>query len=137
MIIVSTALVNWQVGWALVLAGFLTGAGLGLGFHRPEFLGGYGSFRRRLFRLGHIACVALGALNVLYALSAPPGAAGDLGALASLGWVAGGVCMPVGCFLTGWRQRLRLCLAVPVVALVIAATATLLAGLPCPPICRP
>lgn len=46
---------NWQAGWPLVLAAFVTGALIGRAFHRHDFLGGYGSFRRRLLRLGHIA----------------------------------------------------------------------------------
>ena len=43
----------------------MTGAVLGLRFHRDDFLGGYGSFRRRIVRLGHIAMAALGMINVL------------------------------------------------------------------------
>jgi hypothetical protein len=39
---------NFVAGWWLILAAFLTGAALGLGFHREDFLDGYGSFRRRL-----------------------------------------------------------------------------------------
>ena len=46
---------NWYAGWILILTAFLTGAGLGLSFHREDFWGGYASFRRRLVRLGHIA----------------------------------------------------------------------------------
>lgn len=61
---------NRQAGWSLILCGFVSGSLLGLGFHRAEFLGGYGSFRRRLLRLGHIALVALGMLNVLFSVSA-------------------------------------------------------------------
>jgi hypothetical protein len=49
-----------------VLLAFATGAGLGLFFHRDDFLGGYNSFRRRIVRLGHIALAALGMLNVIF-----------------------------------------------------------------------
>jgi hypothetical protein len=59
-----------RAGWVLVLLGLASGLFLGLGFHLDHFLGGYTSLRRRLVRLGHIALVALGALNVLWALSA-------------------------------------------------------------------
>ena len=55
-------LMNWQAGWMLVLVGFAVGSGIGLGFARDEFLGGYTSLRRRMLRLGHIALVALGLL---------------------------------------------------------------------------
>ena len=60
---------NWTFGWLLILSAFLTGAGIGIFFERDDFLGGYGSFRRRLLRLGHISLAALGMLNVLYGLS--------------------------------------------------------------------
>ena len=63
---------NWQFGWGLALSAFVTGALLGLCFHREDFLGGYDSFRRRLLRLGHIAQAALGMMNVLYGLSPWP-----------------------------------------------------------------
>ena len=45
---------NFIAGWWLILAAFVSGAVIGLGFHREEFLGGYGSFRRRLLRLGQL-----------------------------------------------------------------------------------
>jgi hypothetical protein len=61
--------VNWYEGWSMILVGFASGAALGLFFHHENFLGGYGSFRRRMLRLGHIACAALGMLNLIVALS--------------------------------------------------------------------
>jgi len=60
---------NWYAGWTLMLSAFISGAVLGLFFHRDDFLGGYASFRRRILRLGHIALAALGMINVLYSLS--------------------------------------------------------------------
>ena len=128
---------NWLVGWSLVLIGFLSGSVLGLFFHREDFLGGYGSFRRRLFRLGHIAFVALGLMNVLFSISAAPLGTGWEAALASGGFIVGGVTMPLMCFLTGWRDTFRHGLAVPVAALLIAVTATMLGGLPCVLACWP
>lgn len=102
---------NWQFGWGIILAGFLSGAILGLGFHRPEFLGGYDSFRRRMLRLGHIACCALGMLNLIV------GVAGH----ASLWLLAGSVTMPLVCFLTAWRKPFRHLFFVPVACLMVAA----------------
>jgi hypothetical protein len=52
---------NWYGGWALILAAFAAGAGIGLLFHREDFWGGYASWRRRLARLGHIALAAAAA----------------------------------------------------------------------------
>jgi hypothetical protein len=121
-------ILNWQVGWLLVLAAFATGAVLGLSFHREEFLGGYNSFRRRLIRLGHIALAALGLMNVIFSLSPWPPPATWTGAAASLCFVVGGAAMPVACFLTAWREPFRHVFAVPVVALMLAVIFTFIGG---------
>jgi len=104
---------NFTAGWWLILAAFATGAGIGMGFHREDFLGGYGSFRRRLARLGHIALAALGGLNVLYGLSPVP-------ACAVPGWLllAGGIAMPAVSFLSAWKPVFRHLFFIPVVLLV-------------------
>ncbi len=104
--------------WSLIVAGFLSGAALGLFFHRDDFLGGYGSFRRRLLRLGHIACLALGllALQLLDTLAthAAPIAPGWL----APAFLVGAALMPTVCFLTAWRRPFRHLFALPVALLV-------------------
>ena len=121
---------NWQVGWWLILAAFITGAVLGLFFHREDFLGGYASFRRRIVRLGHIALAALGMLNVIFSVSPwPPPAAWTSGP-ASIGFIVGGVAMPAVCFLTGWREPCRHLFFIPVLALMLAVVFTLMGGAP-------
>ena len=44
------ATLNFQVAWIAILAGLLTGAAIGMFFHAEEWLGGYGSWRRRMLR---------------------------------------------------------------------------------------
>jgi len=104
---------NFFAGWWLILAAFVTGAGIGMGFHREDFLGGYGSFRRRLARLGHISLAALGGLNVLYGLAPVP-------AVALPGWLllAGGAAMPAVCFLSAWKAGFRHLFFIPVTLLL-------------------
>jgi len=119
---------NWYVGWALILCGFVTGAGLGLFFHNEKFLDGYTSFRRRIIRLGHIALVALGMLNVLFSSSSQP--RNDLSRLASFCMALGGVAMPLVCFLTGWKPVFRHLFVVPVAFLVLAVVLVLCGGPP-------
>ena len=121
---------NWHCGWWLVLAAFVTGAVIGLSFHRDDFLGGYDSFRRRLVRLGHIALAALGIMNVVFSLSPWPVPGTWMATAASLCFVAGGVAMPAACFLTAWRKGFRHVFAVPVTALVLAVVFTTLGGAP-------
>jgi hypothetical protein len=120
---------NWLAGWVLLLLAFVTGAAMGLFFHREDFLDGYQSFRRRLLRLGHIALAALGMLNVIFSLSPWPAATHWTGRAASLCFVVGGLAMPTACFLTSWRTPFRHIFAVPVVALFLAVIFTLTGGL--------
>jgi len=123
-------MINWYFGWAAILAAFVSGAGLGLYFHQPEFLGGYSSFRRRIVRLGHIALAALGMINVLFSLSPMPSASSLPTQIASIGFVIGGITMPAVCFLTGWRIGFRFLFFIPVLALTIAVIETLRNGPP-------
>ena len=118
---------NWAFGWGWILVGFLSGAVIGMGFHREEFLGGYASLRRRLVRLGHICFVALGVLNLLFALS--PLKAGTFVSIASIAWIVGAVLMPAVCFLSAWRERFRALFFLPVLSLISAAVLTLFGGL--------
>jgi len=111
---------NFVAGWWLILTAFVSGAAIGLGFHREEFLGGYGSFRRRLVRLGHIALAALGMLNVVYGYAPVPTGTGLVSNLPGIFFLGGGISMPLVCFLSAWRQPFRHLFFVPVVQLVAA-----------------
>jgi len=118
---------NEAFGWVWILAGFLSGLGLGLGFHRDEWLGGYGSFRRRLIRLGHISFLGLGILNILFAVSGPRLVLGP-GALRLASWalIVGGIAMPTCCGLMAWRRAFYPLFGIPVVSLVLGAALTAL-----------
>lgn len=113
---------NWVFGWSLILIGFATGAGIGLFFHQPEFWGGYASFRRRIVRLGHISCAALGMMNVLYSLAPLPSPGTFAEQVASVSFIVGGLSMPIVCFLTGWRSSFRHLFFVPVTSLITAVS---------------
>ncbi len=119
---------NWQFGWWLILAGVLSGAAIGLSFHRESFLGGYASFRRRLLRLGHIALVALGVLNLLFALSPLPSLDPRFVSLASHAFIFGSLTMPLVCFLAAWKARFRIFFCVPVLSLSLAVILTIYGG---------
>ncbi len=60
---------NAITAWIAVMAGVVTGIGAGLFFHREAWLGGYGSWPRRMIRLGHISFFGIAALNLGYSLS--------------------------------------------------------------------
>ena len=111
--------INAFAGWVGMLMGVVSGAVVGMWFHEEHWLGGYGSWRRRMLRLGHIAFFGIGILNVLYAVT-----------VARLGWevrwpvgswgLAGaGVLMPGVCFLSAWRKPMRHLFFVPVVCVAV------------------
>jgi hypothetical protein len=115
-------------GWIAMLCGAVSGMALGLGFHREQWLGGYGSFRRRLLRLGHIAFFGLGFINLLCAFSLRTLPAPEpFGELAAAGFVLGAATMPLVCFLTAWKAPFRQLFPLPVLA-VLTGIASLLAG---------
>jgi hypothetical protein len=119
---------NWYAGWGLLLAAFVSGAGIGLLFHAENFWGGYGSFRRRIVRLGHISLAALGMVNLLFALSVSR--TGNAQQLASILLIIGAVTMAATCFLSGWKSSFRHLFFIPVLSLVVAVVLILFGGVP-------
>jgi hypothetical protein len=114
---------NEAFGWLWIGLGFASGAALGMGFARDGFLGGYGSWTRRLVRLGHISLVALGALNILFALSLPRIAAPDpWPVVASWSMAAGSILMPACCGIVACKRGAVPLFAIPVVLLSLGAT---------------
>jgi hypothetical protein len=106
--------VNVIIAWLGIAAGIAVGAVNGLFFHDDRWLGGYGSWPRRMLRLGHIAFFGLALLNLAYAVT-----------IQSLGWPAPPVAvswtlaaatglMPLVCFLAAWHKPLRHLFVLPV-----------------------
>ena len=109
--------INLIAGWLGMLAGVLSGAVVGLFFHRDDWMGGYGSYRRRLTRLGHISFFGLGFLNLVFAATAAQFCVrGNYFAIASGALILGAVTMPACCFLSAWRKPLRHLFPIPVLA---------------------
>jgi hypothetical protein len=108
-----------QAGWLGMLLGVISGAIIGLFFHREDWMGGYGSYRRRLTRLGHISFFGLAFVNFCFALTqhvfplrAP------WGGLAMWAFLLGAVSMPACCFLSAWRKPWRHLFFIPVTAIL-------------------
>ena len=124
------ASLNILVGWVAMLSGAVSGAFLGLFFHRERWAGGYASFRRQMMRLGHISFFGIGFLNLLFgltltAVSLPP----THSRVASAGFLVAVVAMPACCFLTAWKKPLRHLFPIPVLA-VLAGIIPVLLGWP-------
>lgn len=116
---------NLIFAWLGILLGFVSGLALGMFFQRDDWLGGYASLKRRLYRLAHISFFGLGAVNLFFyftALSLPA----DSRALAIASWssIAGAISMPICCCLMAHVPRTRPLFAVPVLSLLLGASIT-------------
>jgi len=117
--------INLLAAWVGMLLGFLSGLALGLFFHREDWLGGYGSFTRRLYRLAHISFFGLGAVNFFFYFTARTMHPGMLLSLASSAFIAGAITMPVCCLIMAHFPNTRSLFALPVLSLVTGGALTL------------
>jgi hypothetical protein len=118
---------NLFLGWLWILLGFITGMVLGMFFHGENWLGGYGSFKRRMYRLGHISFFGLGAVNLLFCLTVQNfSLAGGQINFASCAFIIGAITMPVCCVVMAHFPKAHMIFAVPVVSLITGGVLTLL-----------
>ena len=109
--------INLLAGWIGILCGVLSGSCIGLFFHKENWAGGYGSFRRRMLRLGHISFFGLGIVNLMFGLSVTSGGLSSACPdLAAGGFILGAITMPLLCYLTAWRKPFRHFFAIPVLS---------------------
>ncbi len=112
---------NLYFAWCWILIGLLTGTVQGLFFHHETWLGGYGSWERRMTRLGHVAFFGTGVLNLCFAATV---------ILLDLEWtllwlissllILGAVTMSGTCYLSAWHKPLRHLFFIPVLSLIAA-----------------
>ena len=118
---------NLILAWLWILLGFVSGMVLGLFFRGENWLGGYASFKRRMYRLGHISFFGLGALNLLFFLTVQYfSLAGQGIAIASWAFIVGAVAMPVCCVVMAHFPKAHLVFSVPVVSLITGGILTLM-----------
>lgn len=117
----STAIATWNLlaAWVGIFAGMSAGAVVGLFFGREHFAGGYGSWPRRLMRLGHISFFGLAIINFMFYMTAAalPGSQDQLMASSML-LIAGAILMPAVCYLSAWRPAIRHAFFLPVGCLI-------------------
>ncbi len=126
----STGNLHILIGWGAILLGVVSGAVIGLFFHKEDWAGGYGSFRRRMIRLGHISFFGLGFINLMFGLTLQvitlPVAHISL---ASFGFLIGVITMPLCCFLAAWKKPFRHLFPIPVLS-ILAGIIPILLGWP-------
>ncbi len=117
---------NLILAWLWILLGFVSGMVLGLFFHGENWLGGYASLKRRMYRLGHISFFGLGVVNFIFALTVQNlSSVGPLASLASLAFIVGAITMPLCCVVMAHFPKAHLIFAVPVISLIAGGSLTL------------
>ena len=114
------------LAWVWIWLGFLSGFALGLFFHREDWLGGYASLKRRLYRLCHVSFFGLGVLNLCFYVTAQATGTtmGVALSIASWAFIVGAVFMPLCCLLMAHFPRSRLLFGLPVVSLLVGGALT-------------
>lgn len=116
-----SAPVNFYAAWVSILLGLLSGTLQGFFFHKEEWLGGYGSWRRRMLRLGHISFFGLAFLDLAFLdsinyLKLSP----DNFVWSARLILVGMVSMPSVCYLSALKEGFRHLFFIPVVSLLFA-----------------
>jgi predicted MFS family arabinose efflux permease len=117
---------NLVVAWVWILLGFASGFALGSNFHQEQWLGGYASHKRRLYRLAHISFFGLALVNLMFYFTARSFAhETSTVTVASWGFIAGAVTMPVCCLVMAHFPKSRALFLIPVLSLISAGGLTL------------
>lgn len=117
---------NLVLGWLWIALGFVSGMLLGFRFNDEHWLGGYTSWRRRLYRLGHVSFFGLGLLNLVFFLTTRElNAASEAIGVASIGFALGAVAMPICCVIAAHQPNCKPIFSVPVLSLITGVLVTL------------
>ena len=108
---------NLYAGWIGIFLGCIAGAVMGMFFHDEGWLGGYGSWQRRMVRLGHISFFGIGFVNIAYALSVK---AFGMENLELVSWllIIAAITMPMLCYLSAFKKFFRHLFFIPAVSLM-------------------
>ncbi len=113
-------MVNLYAAWIGIFAGCIAGAVQGLFFHKDDWLDGYGSWRRRMTRLGHISFFGIGFINFAFAASLwILEMEGEL-VLSSRLLIVALITMPLLCYLSAFKKPLRNLFFIPAGSVMIA-----------------
>jgi hypothetical protein len=112
-------MVNLYAAWIGILAGCIAGAIPGLFFYREGWLGGYGSWPRRMIRLGHISLFGIAFINLSFFLTSRAVQMETGVFLSSVLFVTAAVAMPLICYLSAFRPVFRHLFFIPVLSVLI------------------
>ena len=113
-------MVNLYAAWIGIFAGCIAGAVQGLFFHKDDWLDGYGSWRRRMTRLGHISFFGIGFINFAFAVSLwILEMEGEL-VVSSRLLIVALITMPLLCYLSAFKKPLRNLFFIPAGSVIVA-----------------
>ena len=117
---------NRTIGWCSLVLGIATGLVMGLWsfdgpMATPAWLGEYADTSRRLARLGHIAFIGLGLINILLAHELPQSALGARARrIASRHMNFGNIALPIALFAAAAWRPAKYAMAIPATAVFVA-----------------
>jgi hypothetical protein len=121
---------NRTIGWFSLVVGIATGLVMGLWsfdgpMATPAWLGEYADTSRRLARLGHIAFIGLGLINILLAHELSHSALGTRARrIASRHMNFGNVVLPITLFAAAAWRPAKYAMAIPATAVFVAMCLT-------------
>ncbi len=112
-------MINIYAAWIGLLLGCVAGIISGLFFHSEDWLGGYGSWPRRMIRLAHISFFGIAIINLAFVLTARMMEIESGLALSSWLLITGAVTMPIVCYLSGFKKVFRHLFFIPALSVTL------------------
>ncbi len=111
--------INLFAAWIGMLLGGIMGAVQGLFFHNEEWLGGYGTWKRRMMRLGHISFFGIAFINISFAVTANIMGIELEISIPSVLFIVGAIGMPLICYLSAFKKGFRHLFFIPALSVIV------------------
>lgn len=110
--------INLYAAWIGMLLGGIMGAVQGLFFHKEEWLGGYGTWKRRMMRLGHISFFGIAFINISFAVTVNVLGIEQEVSIPSTLFIIGAIGMPLICYLSAFKKVIRHLFFIPALSII-------------------
>ena len=107
----------YAAGIGMLLGGIM-GAVQGLFFHKEEWLGGYGTWKRRMMRLGHISFFGIAFINISFAVTVNVLGIEQEVSIPSTLFIIGAIGMPLICYLSAFKKVIRHLFFIPALSII-------------------
>lgn len=114
-----SAEINLLAAWIGMLLGALFGAVQGIFFHKEEWMGGYGSWKRRMTRLGHISFFGIAFINIAFVVTVYVAEIENQAAIPSVLFIIGAIGMPLICYLSAIIKNFRHLFFIPALSVIV------------------